>query len=116
VSPVRTRQLAVTGVEDVDGREVMVGRGRDDRVTVTWFCGDQRTFTVEGLADAIRFVERARAHDDVWVSLRDSRSREFFAKIDEDGQLRANTTPTGGNSVPWADLKKALKKMAKDDE
>jgi hypothetical protein len=114
VSPVATRQLAVTAL-GIDG-EVLVGRDRSGTVTVTWLCGDQRTFTAEGLADAIRFVEKARSHEDVWVSLRDSRGRDFYARVDGDGELLANTAPSDGNSVPWADLKKALKKMAKDEE
>jgi hypothetical protein len=115
VSPVATRQVAVTDGE-LDRGEVLVGRDRYGTVTVTWLCGDQRSFTADGLAEAMRSVERVRAHDDVWVLLHDSRGRSFYARIDEDGALLANTVASDGNSVPWADLKKALKKMAKDEE
>lgn len=108
MSPVVTRQLAV---EVEGGRSVGVARDHE-RVVVSWFCGDRRSFTGDDLREAVRNVERLIAHPDVWVELSDSNGQTFYATV-VDEELFANTAPAGGESIPWGELKTALKRMVK---
>jgi hypothetical protein len=108
VSPVVTRELAV---EVDDGRSVGVARDYE-RVVVSWFCGDRRSFIADDLREAVRNVERLIAHPDVWVELSDSDGKVFYATVVDD-ELLANTAPSRAASVPWGELKTALKRMGK---
>lgn len=96
-----------------DGGEVGVRRANGN-VTIKWFCGATRTFTPDDLRNAIAHVELLSEYPDVVVELADSYGSRLWARIDGDA-LRAHETANltdGVRTIPWATLKKAMKKAA----
>lgn len=92
----------------------VVGDAADPRVRVEWYCGEARDFSLDGLAQVIDDVERLRKHK-VWMVARDSSGQRFAVRVDEDGSLLADNTPSvGADDAPWEDLKRTLKKAASE--
>lgn len=111
MSPVWITERAISAEGDDEG-DVRVRRAFfKDKVTVTWFCGDTRTFTAEDLQTVIENLELFEGHPDVWVEDVDSHGHSFVARL-ADGQVIADSTPHEDTTrgIPWADLKAALEK------
>lgn len=105
----RVLERAVLGA---DGGEVGVRR-TNGNVQITWFCGATRTFTPDGLRNAIAHVELLSDHPDVVVELRDSYGHRVYARVDQD-TLLADERPDveGARAIPWSTLRKTMKKAA----
>jgi hypothetical protein len=99
-----------------NGGTVKVDRVTDDRVTVTWACGDTRDFTPEGLRNAITNFETIMVHTNavpIWMEDADHAHRRFSCRL-QDGRFHADATATEeAYSVPWSTFKRALEARAK---
>lgn len=102
-------------VVQTDDGEGAVGVRRDlfgTGLTVTWFCGDKRTFTPGDIESLIRCVEALAPFPDVWLQASDSASRTFYMQL-KDNELHANTEPAARSGINWEELKKVLAKAIK---
>lgn len=83
-------------------------RLEDDSVTVTWTCGDTRTFTREHLEYTVELLQYAIRHDS-WFTHEDS-DGDSFACLVRGGRFYA--AGAAGNdsaqSIDWQDFAEAL--------
>lgn len=88
-------------VSDREGT-VTVAKLANDRIRITWLCGDTRTFSADGLEAAIDHVERmAEVTGDVPVTMKDTPGYGFNARLDDGRLYAANAGQHGSQSVKW---------------
>lgn len=95
-------------------------REREGDIDVCWFCGDTRTFLPDELKQHLKTLEALRAHPDVWLDLQDRYEDSFVVRV-VDGQLQAADSPAdyagpfgSARQVPFDELRKAIKRIAKE--
>lgn len=90
-------------------------RDADGGIQVRWFCGETRLFEPAAVKQHLKHLEFLEDHPDVWLTVKDSR-RESLALRVEDGELHAANVSTDwdGDSVPFRDLRKAIKRVIRE--
>lgn len=110
---VRVSALEVDAA-DGNGGHVKISRGTVDRVVVTWFCGDTRTFTPDDLRAMVNMLDKLAVVGDVPLRHKDTHGHMVCAAI-IDGNLHADThlreSMATTRYVPWPDMKNAIRRM-----
>lgn len=94
-----------------DATRVVGVREGAGTVTVSWFCGESRTFSAQSLLDMVGHLDALSAFDDVWLHAQDAYGYAFYARV-VDGELYANTSARERDGVPWRDMRKTLRRTA----
>lgn len=113
-----TVKLAEQTVHSDDGHVVRVSADSIG-VTVAWHCGDVRSFTYEGIAEAVANARlTAEEHPDVWTVMQDRNGDSYAIRI-QDGELYADNDAgrdSNGAHVPWVSMRKAIRRAVKQHE
>lgn len=109
VQGIETEQL-VTVTCDVVGKKL-----GEHTVTVAWPCGENRTFTLDGLSLAVHALDAMEGHPKVWTRIVDENSRQAFVRV-EHGIVHVSESRAEDASnvrVPWKDLRKAIRRAVR---
>lgn len=105
------------------GGDVRVRTNSDSSVTVTWFCGDTRTFNQDDIPTVLTALGTLVDHSDVVLSGNDYRGLKYFVRV-VDGVLFADTVGTSlasldttdaSRGIRAKDLRRALRKAVEGD-
>lgn len=116
MSLLKKTRVVERAVDAGEHGEVGIRVARAGDITISWMCGDIRTFTAEDLTGIIDDVDLLSQYPDVWFVTTDRDGRNVAARV-VDGKLYADTAPhesEGGRYVPWAPLRKAMRKAIGD--
>jgi hypothetical protein len=100
--------------DEGDARSTLV-KNYGNSVRITWLCGDARTFSKETLPTLVYAVDAmAKTGSEELTFFKDSNGYKVYVLL-MDGTLYADThtfeVSDASVGVPWADLKKAIKKI-----
>lgn len=88
----------------------MASGAKSESVQVFWFCGQSRTFSCNGIRDVIDYIDRMKAHPDVWLQTKDTHGARFYTRLEDDDLYADDGPSSSARCASWAELKRALRK------
>lgn len=106
---VLVRERAAVGEDGHEIRFKRADRGASIVVSLSWTCGESRSFTPDDLANVVFLLG---ALDGEWLEHQDGRGRRFAARVVGGQLFAAERVGAAAYAIPWDSVKKAIKKAA----